>query len=96
MMNIFQKGTGHDTNGKLGSRNCGIFYYPRHDRVYQKKVAEVSILITALIVLLVVTLDGCDYRWQERRKQYELDNDSASSSKHYGGGRHFERNNRTD
>ncbi|WP_154022017.1 hypothetical protein [Ligilactobacillus acidipiscis] len=55
-----------------------------------------SILITALIVLLVVILDGCDYRWQKRRKQYELDTDSASSSKHYGGGRHFERNNRTD
>lgn len=55
-----------------------------------------SILITALIVLLVVILDGCDYRWQERRKRYELDTDSASSSKHYGGGRHFERTDRTD
>jgi len=55
-----------------------------------------SILITGLIVLLVVILDGCDYRWQERRKQHELVTDSASRSKHYGGGRHFERNSRTD
>jgi len=55
-----------------------------------------SIIVTALIVLLVVILDGYDYRWQERRKQYELDTDSASSSKHYGDGRHFERSDRAD
>ena len=55
-----------------------------------------SIIVTALIVLLVVILDGCDYRWKERRRQHELVNDSASGSKYYGGGRHFERNNRTD
>ncbi len=55
-----------------------------------------SILITGLIVLLVVILDGCDYRWQERRRQHELVTDSASGSKYHGGGRHFEWNNRTD
>ena len=86
----------HDTDGKLCNCGCCLFHYFRHDRVPQEEVAEVSILITALIVLLVVILDGCDYRWQERRKQYELDTDSASRDKHYGDGRHFERNNRTD
>lgn len=55
-----------------------------------------SIIVTALIVLLVVILDGYDYRWQERRRQHELVTLTADSSKHYGGGRHFERNNRTD
>lgn len=55
-----------------------------------------SILITGLIVLLVVILDGYDYRWQERREQYELDTRTADSSKYYGGGRHFERSNRAD
>jgi len=57
---------------------------------------KMSIIVTALIVLLVVILDGYDYRWQERRRQHELDTDSASRSKHYGGGRHFERSNWTD
>lgn len=55
-----------------------------------------SILIAGLIVLLVVILDGYDYRWQERRRQHELDTDSASRGKHYGSGRHFERSDRTD
>ena len=55
-----------------------------------------SIIVTALIVLLVVILDGYDYRWQERRRQNELDTDSASRGKHYGGVRHFDRSNRTD
>jgi len=64
--------------------------------VDRKEVDEVSILITALIVLLVVILDGCDYRWQERRRQHELVTLTADSDKHYGGGRRFERNSRTD
>ena len=55
-----------------------------------------SILIVGLVTFLIVFLDQKDWEWQERRKQHELDLDSANRDQHYGSGRHFERDNRTD
>ena len=56
-----------------------------------------DILLVFLVTVLLVSLDQLESNWEERRYQREHSNDNSSNSvKHYGGGRHFERNNRTD
>lgn len=48
------------------------------------------------VACFIVFFDEKDWEWHERRKQHELDTDSANRSKHYGGGCHFERSDQTD
>ena len=56
-----------------------------------------DILLVFLVTVLLVSLDQLESNWEERRYQREHSNDNSSNnSQHYGGGRHFERNNRTD
>ena len=56
-----------------------------------------DILLVFLVMVLLVGLDQLESNWEERGYQREHSNDNSSNSvKHYGGGRHFERNNRTD
>ena len=56
-----------------------------------------DILLVFLVMVLLVGLDQLESNWEERRYQREHSNDNSSNGvKHYGGGRHFERNNRTD
>ena len=56
-----------------------------------------DILLTFLVMVLLVSLDQLESGWEERRYRREHSNDDSDNNiKHYGGGRHFERNNRTD
>ena len=60
-------------------------------------MSVIDILLVFLVIVLLVGLDQLESNWEERRYQREHSNDNSSNSvKHYGGGRHFERNNRTD
>ena len=60
-------------------------------------MSVIDILLVFLVIVLLVSLDQLESNWEERRYQREHSNDNSSNSvKHYGGGRHFERNNRTD
>ncbi|GEN48914.1 hypothetical protein [Ligilactobacillus pobuzihii] len=60
-------------------------------------MSVIDILLVFLVMVLLVSLDQLESDWEERRYQREHSNDNSGNSvKHYGGGRHFERNNRAD
>lgn len=60
-------------------------------------MSVIDILLVFLVMVLLVSLDQLESNWEERRYLREHSNDDSSNSvKHYGGGRHFERNSRTD
>ena len=60
-------------------------------------MSVIDILLVFLVMVLLVSLDQLESDWEERKYLREHSNDdSNSSSQHYGSGRHFERNNRAD